>query len=88
MYDDLRGMIVWKMIRDKIWYSVTNDGGLTWTLRSETVGSSDTHLTNIELVHFSDRGLATLIVRNFKSESQETVVYQTNDYGEHFRLLK
>ncbi len=88
MYDDLRGMIVWKIIDYKIWYSVTNDGGLTWTLRSETVAPSNTHLNNIEIVHFSDLGLATLIVRNYNAQSQHTVVYQFTDYGEHFRLLR
>ena len=90
MFNEKQGIIVWQngSAVDQA-YSITSDGGKTWTRGWVKTGYYNASLTTVA---FSKQGEVTMMFQGVYSEEkgavQQSSVYKSTDFGKSFRELK
>lgn len=89
MFNELKGIIIWKIEEGNLIYSVTSDGGISW--RQEEPLFFDKESKRVfQSINFSTDGQVTLVCcENFilETDRKKTYILQSNDFGNSFRIL-
>ena len=90
MFNEKEGIIVWELLDGSLVYSLTSDGGLTWSRKTQNMFNKEEHL-EVESISFSASGQITIVCAiNYvrETERQPVHVIQSNNYGKSFKALK
>lgn len=90
MFNEKEGIIVWELLDGSIVYSLTSDGGLTWSQKTQNMFHKEEH-HEVESISFSASGQITIVcAKNYvrETERQPVRVIQSTNYGKSFKLLK
>lgn len=60
MFNQLKGIIVWEIKKGRLIYSLTNDGGINWTQKEQTVFVQEDKKV-FQSINFSAEGQVTLV---------------------------
>lgn len=90
MFNELNGIIVWEIKEGKLVYSITKDGGVNWTTKTQSImDKSNTQV--IQSISFSVDGQVTLVCGDkfiVESGRKRVSIIQSNDFGKSFHKLK
>lgn len=89
MFNETQGIIVWEIKEGNLVYSITSDGGLTWTMKSQAVVKSSSPL-EIQSILFSAEGQITVAFSEqyvFESNRKNSTLVQSNNFGQSFKKL-
>lgn len=89
MFDELNGIIVWRLTAKGLLISKTQDGGKTWLEQNIPMDISE-HITNVSGVYFSISGQVTVILDepSYSPKRKPVEILQSNDFGLTFNRMK
>lgn len=90
MFNELKGIIVWKIEEGRLIYSLTNDGGINWIQKEQTVFEKEDK-KEFQSISFSADGQVTLVCSEaflLESHRKKVEILQSNNFGETFRKIR
>lgn len=90
MFNQLKGIIVWEVKEGRLIYSLTNDGGINWIQKEQTVFEKEDK-KEFQSISFSADGQVTLVCSEaylFESDRNKAEILQSNNFGETFRKVR
>lgn len=86
MYNEKDGIIVWGSQPDKLLYSLTADGGLSWQANTRWIGKG----ARLDDITYTINGVTLTYSVNGGPEKtpEKTIVIRSTDYGKSFMELK
>ncbi len=88
MFNEKKGVIIWKLEKGQLLYSTTNDGGINWV--QQFFKSDKIKEQQIQHIRFSARGEITLVLSNlfvFETDREESLIFKSTNFGKSFRIL-
>lgn len=90
MFNEKQGIIVWELLDGSLVYSLTSDGGLTWSQKMQNLFQTENRV-KIQSISFSASGQITVVCANTyvrETERQPVHVLQSNNFGKTFKVFK
>ena len=92
MFNEKSGIVLWQMKDEQLTWLVTNDGGLTWTNKTENFKDVGEQFQYIIQTSFNENGIITLHVtanmQSLEEMKKNLVMIQSIDAGNSFYLLQ
>jgi hypothetical protein len=89
MFNESIGIIVWQINDGKLIYSLTNDGGINWTMHSQLKFAKN-NLIEFQNIGFSNDGQVIIVCCEkyiFESDRKKVFILESNDFGKSFHKL-
>lgn|GEM_PF-4000984 len=90
MLNEVKCIIVWNIRNGLFIYSLTNDGGVNWTEKSQLVDKKRL-VKEIQRINYSADGQATIAFSEkyfYESNRKRPTFIQSNNFGHSFQKLK
>lgn len=89
MFNESIGIILWEINDGKLIYSLTSDGGINWTMHSQTKLANN-KLFEFQNITFSNDGQVTIVYSEkyiFEKDRKKAFIMESNDFGRSFHKL-
>jgi hypothetical protein len=89
MFNERAGIIIWRVEKNNLIYSITNDGGLVWAEKKMKV-SNLSGKVELSAIEFSAEGQVLVSVSDkyiLESQRKKTTILESTNFGKTFREI-
>lgn len=89
MFNERAGIIIWRVEKNNLIYSITNDGGLVWAEKKMKV-SNLSGKVKLSAIEFSAEGQVLVSVSDkyiLESQRKKTTILESTNFGKSFREI-